>query len=1120
MEHDVPIYDRPIPEVADHPLFSGEYPIGLMAGGNPATTPAVPGGDDALRQLLRQQGLKFEETDGSYGAPEHSFIVHGPTREQMYHLGKVLGQESIVYSNRGKHELLYTNGPNDTQAHPGHSHYGFHPTQPPADYYTKIPGKGYLRLYFNQDQLNRVPLRHSSEIVPPPAPPQNDNASGDDVKQGLAKALRKALQISGQLPMKWAGAHPWHEVHPAHHFKSSSCAVIVPANYFQDQLRKDEAPRLQHPHTAAHGKATDFSGGAAQNGNAQAAVVGSSKAYGRFAAPYGTVNPQKPTSLKFYPLEGMHEAAKAQMAHHGYQSYYAGGAHGRPDLVNKNYGTGHLMIYDPSEGSGGDFGSQSYTDAWRHTHELAHALTYGHLNSMYGEGRRIGALGKQRTLREAKRAVHWEWLAAHKQRELAASLGVHIPDEDFHRELNTVMHDAVHRAVTGKFTEPGAEGFQPHPHKVPLETALGMVDEAGKQMGLTNENELRKMQKSDTDQSHFLKPEYREHGYSLHYHPDRGAELFQTGAGRVVHAFYNPKIGAVETRGFPNHHKWVGASTIKAMEDLVMAHARPDLTPGLQKSLHGICPDAHRPNLIDTGAEKSMSEDQNATRQDVIAGLKKSLLAAVAKREAAITAVADGEARGQAQLNKAEQKPEDKRECPSCHAKVGASKEGALKPHGNCKAGGTERGVVKGEMPADGGKPHIKFGKDEIPESGGGANSDAMAPSGSLSMAEKPTSAAAANEEIKGFKSLASNPTAMPGNVKGKPFSKADMSDPSLCKAFGCGADMHKCGDIMPGKSMKKDEIKPVGVVEEKKESGAKLPDGPGKSIKAEGSGDVTKETTGPDVKKGKKLSKGDTWNPETGKADQLRDKSTAAAAAPKKSPAGVRGTPEAAVKSPGLRKDDLGATPRTAHKIKLPGLTPALPKGIAPGTHADVQASLGEVKALRGVKAAGAPAPAVLGGPAARPTGTPPPIPAAARKPMVKADPTATTTDPFDVQAGRPIRHMTTPQKASMAVTLPAAAMMSVMPGMNAKPHPAFPVQPLVGESAPAPIRLPMQAPAGSPPIAMQKAAIPSAPKPPAAPAAPKPPTKAAPATTSIPTFKNKGAAPPSATAPGKTKP
>jgi hypothetical protein len=83
-------------------------------------------------------------------------------------------------------------------------------------------------------------------------------------------------------------------------------------------------------------------------------------------------------------------------------------------------------------------------------------------------------------------------MAAHKQRELSEQIGLHVPDEVFHKELNTVMHDAVHRAVTGKFTEPSDEGFVPSAQKVPLETALGLVDQAGAKMGLTHPDQVLK----------------------------------------------------------------------------------------------------------------------------------------------------------------------------------------------------------------------------------------------------------------------------------------------------------------------------------------------------------------------------------------------------------------------------------------------------------------------------------------------------------------------------------------------------------------------------------------------------------------------------------------------------
>lgn len=496
MSHDVPTYTEVLPDLADHPLFAGK-PMGMMSAENPVTHATLPGGRDTLRKLLQDQGLKWEETTGQYGGtPEHTFLIHGPTREHMFHLGRALGQESVVYANGGHRnaELLYTNGPKAGGFHPAHPEYSFHPTEPFADDYTTLPGKGHVRLYFNFDRLHPAPIRSSAQMMPQPAPAPEAPATKTDIAKALLEHL--VLLAKSQQPSGWAGSYPWHEGHHAHNHKRCCMGIVVPEHYFTG-LRKDVAP-MGHPHTAAHGlppaPKPDFSGGQALKTNDQAGVAGTSKAYGRFAAPYGTVDRSSPSNLKFYPLEGKHDAATAQVAHHGYQHYYAGGKHGKPDLANRNYTTKHLMVYDPEAGSGGDFGETTYTDAWRKTHELAHALTLDTLNQKYGEGRRMGALGKHRTMREAQRAVEWEWHAAHKQRELAADLGVHISDDDFHRELNTVMHDAVHRAITGKFSDPAHEGFRPHAHKVPLETALGMVRDAGREMGLKGEHDL--LQKS------------------------------------------------------------------------------------------------------------------------------------------------------------------------------------------------------------------------------------------------------------------------------------------------------------------------------------------------------------------------------------------------------------------------------------------------------------------------------------------------------------------------------------------------------------------------------------------------------------------------------------------------
>lgn len=279
--------------------------------------------------------------------------------------------------------------------------------------------------------------------------------------------------------MTWPGAYEWHEGHTGHHRSN----VAIPMAKADQPESKPPAQGQPHPHMDAPP--------APQHKNDQAAGVGVST-YAKYAQPYGIIAPGQKSNLFFYPLHGKLQDVKNLVGAHGYQTYYAGGSFGKPDLANKNYNTKHLMVYDPSPQSGGDFGEQDYTDAWRNIHELSHASVYPELNSIYGEGRRIGKLGVHRTAHEAKRAVHWEWLAAHRQRQLSEQIGVKIPDDVFHKELNTVMHDAIHRAITGRFTEPSSEGFVPHSHKVPLEQAFSMIDEAARNLGLQSPHQLLK----------------------------------------------------------------------------------------------------------------------------------------------------------------------------------------------------------------------------------------------------------------------------------------------------------------------------------------------------------------------------------------------------------------------------------------------------------------------------------------------------------------------------------------------------------------------------------------------------------------------------------------------------
>ena len=459
---DPDLYRSPPPELADHPLFSGKQTVGMMTAEAPRFPSQHSGGNAELQGELRKAGLQHELTHGSYGGPEHSFIIYGPTREQMYDLGKRYGQEAVIYGQDGKYEMMYTNGDKAGKSHPGLPLVRFSQKQP-DDYYTHFPNRGYVTLHFGE-KTHDSPVKQTM--------PMSMQAPAAVAKSEIVNALVGVLRKSAGI-QRHPHSYPWHEGHTNYHHQAPAGGVILPEHATAKTMRLAKDESTGHPT------------------NEQAAGVGVST-YAKHAQPYGNVVKGQTTNLKHYQMEGTGQKVNQLLQHHGYQVYYAGGKHGKADLAGKNYNTGHLMIWDPSEGSGGDFGHADYTDNWRKIHELAHALTYQQLNQKYGEGRRMGGVGKQRTPREAKRAVEWEWLAAHKQRELASQIGVHISDEDFHRELNTVMHDAVHRAVTGKFTEPSAEGFVPHAHKVPLETALGQVNEAALGMGLQGEHDVLK----------------------------------------------------------------------------------------------------------------------------------------------------------------------------------------------------------------------------------------------------------------------------------------------------------------------------------------------------------------------------------------------------------------------------------------------------------------------------------------------------------------------------------------------------------------------------------------------------------------------------------------------------
>lgn len=149
-----------------------------------------------------------------------------------------------------------------------------------------------------------------------------------------------------------------------------------------------------------------------------------------------------------------------------------------PKLKMQGYEKDVVWIYDP-EVEHGSFKDSEYTRAWRVFHEVGHGITEDFMHARYGPSRREGRLGVESTsmrgvppkqvqvtvrpltLMEAQRAVEWEDVAFRAQQMLLNMYGVSITPEDFAKEYNVNIADALFRTLTGDFGDPGAYGYVP-----------------------------------------------------------------------------------------------------------------------------------------------------------------------------------------------------------------------------------------------------------------------------------------------------------------------------------------------------------------------------------------------------------------------------------------------------------------------------------------------------------------------------------------------------------------------------------------------------------------------------------------------------------------------------------
>lgn len=170
---------HPVVNKGKFAILTAEAPMG----------PTAPGGNKALAQELQQAGYKFEPTVGRYSSEndEHGFLVHNPDFEHIKSLGKKYGQESVILSQGGQHQMHYTHHPELAgKAITGSGHQVF--ASPPGMFFTTVHHAGkplHFTLNFDWD---KPPVDGSAN---PPQPLQKSEPQKFLVHYSTTKGLKE-----------------------------------------------------------------------------------------------------------------------------------------------------------------------------------------------------------------------------------------------------------------------------------------------------------------------------------------------------------------------------------------------------------------------------------------------------------------------------------------------------------------------------------------------------------------------------------------------------------------------------------------------------------------------------------------------------------------------------------------------------------------------------------------------------------------------------------------------------------------------------------------------------------------------------------------------------------------
>ena len=122
---------------------------------------------EELRADLKQRGLMHMQVLGMYEGKEDSFMVFTPDvrKDELTEMGKKYNQDSVVFVDHGKNQMIFTTGENEGQHHPGK---GYEKIDNQAeDYYTEFDdadgGKSRFSLNFDWDSLQKALYRFFSD---------------------------------------------------------------------------------------------------------------------------------------------------------------------------------------------------------------------------------------------------------------------------------------------------------------------------------------------------------------------------------------------------------------------------------------------------------------------------------------------------------------------------------------------------------------------------------------------------------------------------------------------------------------------------------------------------------------------------------------------------------------------------------------------------------------------------------------------------------------------------------------------------------------------------------------------------------------------------------------------